>query len=112
MATISPDNPVVTLINVFTVEPEQQQRLVDLLVHATEEVMCHLPGYVSANIHRGLDGRHVANYAQWRRREDFEAMLRHPLAQSHMEAAARLATVAPQLYEVVFSDAAPSSRPA
>ena len=109
MATISPDNPVVTLINVFTVEPAQQQRLVDLLVEATEEVMRHLPGYVSANIHRGLDGRHVANYAQWRRREDFEAMLRDPLAQSHMQAAARLAAFAPQLYEVVFSDAAPAA---
>ena len=110
MATISPDNPVVTLINVFTVEPAQQQRLVDLLVEATEEVMRHLPGYVSANIHRGLDGRHVANYAQWRRREDFEAMLRDPEAQGHMQAAARLATFAPQLYEVVFSDGAPSTK--
>jgi quinol monooxygenase YgiN len=110
VATISLDNPVVTLINVFTVEPEQQQRLVDVLVEATEEVMRHLPGYVSANIHRGLDGRHVANYAQWRRRQDFEAMLRNPLAQTHLQAAARLATFAPQLYEVVFSDGAPSTR--
>ena len=106
MTTISPNNDVVTLINVFTVPPEYQQRLVDLLIEATESVMSTLPGYVSANIHRGLDGRHVANYAQWRSREDFEAMLQHPQAGTHMGEAAKLATVEPNLYEVVYSDAA------
>jgi len=39
MTKIAKDNNVVTLINVFTVRPEQQQRLVDLLVEATESVM-------------------------------------------------------------------------
>ncbi len=46
--------------------PEQQQRLVDLLVEATEAVMKYQPGYVSANIHKSLDGTRVTNYAQWR----------------------------------------------
>jgi hypothetical protein len=36
MITISKDNHVVTLINVFTVVPENQQRLVKMLVEATE----------------------------------------------------------------------------
>ena len=36
MPTISKDNDVITLINVFTVQPEHQQRLVDVLVEATE----------------------------------------------------------------------------
>ena len=44
MTTISKDNDVVTLINVFTVEPENQQRLVDMLVEATEKMMRNLPG--------------------------------------------------------------------
>ena len=35
MTRISQDQDVVTLINVFTVAPEDQQRLVDLLVEAT-----------------------------------------------------------------------------
>jgi hypothetical protein len=61
MTTIRKD--VVTLINVFAVEPQDQQRLVDLLIEATEKTMKGLPGYVSANFHRSLDGRHVANYA-------------------------------------------------
>jgi hypothetical protein len=35
MTTISPENEVVTLIDVFTVEPEHQQHLIDLLIEAT-----------------------------------------------------------------------------
>src|SRR5215471_14242333 len=105
MATIATDQDVVTLVNVFTVSPERQERLTDLLVEATKTVMNRLPGYVSANIHRSLDGSKVVNYAQWRRVEDFECMLRDPTAQQHMAAATRLAiSVEPHLYDVVFTD--------
>jgi heme-degrading monooxygenase HmoA len=85
MALISKSNDVVTLINIFTVEPHDQQRLVDLLTEATEAVMRHLPGFVSAHIHKSLDGVRVANYAQWRSRDHFEAMLRNPKAIPHNE---------------------------
>ncbi len=103
MARISKDQDVVTLINVFTVAPENQQRLVDLLVEATEAVMSRLPGYVSASIHKSLDGSRVTNYAQWRSREAFEAMLRNPEAAPHMQAAAKLATFEPHLYQVAYT---------
>ena len=98
--------PVVTLINVFTVAPEQQEELVALLDRATEEVMRRLPGFVSANIHRSLDGTKVANYAQWASREAFEAMLREPRAREHMGAAARMAAFEPARYEVASVHAA------
>ncbi len=42
---------VATLINVFTVSPERQPQLVEILEEATEHVMRHLPGFRSANIH-------------------------------------------------------------
>jgi antibiotic biosynthesis monooxygenase (ABM) superfamily enzyme len=107
MATIAVDQDVVTLVNVFTVTPERQRELVDLLVEATRTVMNRLPGYVSANIHRSLDGTKVVNYAQWRRVEDFEAMLQDTAAQNHMRAAGELASsIEPHLYEVVFTDQA------
>ena len=107
MTTIAKDNDVVTLINVFTVEPEHQQRLVDVLVEATQTVMRRQPGYVSANIHKSLDGRRVTNYAQWRSREAFEAMLKDPEAIVHREEASRIAEkFEPHLYEVSFVDEA------
>lgn len=105
MPCIAPSNPVVTLVNVFRLhDPADQQRLVDLLVEATEATMCHRPGYVSANIHKSLDGTHVVNYAQWRSQADFEAMLHNLEAQEHMGRAADLAKFEPHLYEVVYSD--------
>jgi len=50
MTAINKNNKLVTLINIFTVEPAKQQQLVDLLIHATETSMRHLPGFISANI--------------------------------------------------------------
>ena len=101
MTTINTANAHATLINVFTVEPEKARALADLLERATEETMRHVPGFISANIHKSLDGVRVTNYAQWRSREHFEAMLRHPEAIPHMQACAALAESAePHLYDV------------
>jgi heme-degrading monooxygenase HmoA len=80
---ISEDNQVITLINVFTVEPQNQERLIKILEQATEEVMRHLPGFVSANIHRSLDGARVVNYAQWKTKEAFEHMLQNSSAKTY-----------------------------
>lgn len=106
MTRISEGQNLITLVNVFTVKPEDQRRLLDLLVEATETVMSKQPGYVSANLHKSLDGTRVTNYAQWRSREDFEAIFANPDAQAHMCEARQLATAEPQLYEVVYTHAA------
>ncbi len=103
MVTITKGRNVVTLVNVFTVAPENQEKLVAILIEATERTMKHLPGFVSASIHRGLDGTKVVNYAQWRSRADFEALRENPQARPHMEAAAALATFEPILCEVMES---------
>ena len=101
MTTISTQQDVVTLINVFTVAPEDQQPLVE----ATESAMNRLPGFVSANPHMSLDGTKVTNYAQWRSREDFEAILQNPEAMMHMREAGPIAEkFEPHLYEVSFVD--------
>jgi heme-degrading monooxygenase HmoA len=100
MPTISEDNKVATLINVFTVEPENQQKVVDMLVETTDRVMKHIPGFVSASIHKSLDGVRVVNYAQWRSKEDFEAMRNSPEAQKHMKPFFEIAKVDFHLYKV------------
>jgi antibiotic biosynthesis monooxygenase (ABM) superfamily enzyme len=66
MTTISTKNDVMTLINVFTVEPANQRRLVELLTEATEVSVRRAPGFVSASLHRSTDGTKVTMYAQWR----------------------------------------------
>lgn len=101
MTSISTHRRIATIINVFTVEPAKQDDLVTLLTRATDETIRHLPGFISANIHRSVDGTRVTNYAQWRSRADLEAMLQHPAAVPHLREATELATnVDPHVYEV------------
>jgi len=107
MATIESGTPVMTLVNIFTVAPEQQAKLADLLIRATNDTMRHRPGFVSASIHRSTDGTKVINYAQWRSAKDFQAMRDDPDARDHMQAAARLASFEPIICEVVESISAP-----
>src|SRR3954470_21554250 len=103
-STIRTGAEILTLINVFSVAPDQQHELANLLIEATAHAMRHLPGFISANIHTSLDGRHVVNYAQWRSRDAFEAMLRNPDARPHMTRAAALASFEPILCEVAHVD--------
>lgn len=103
LTEISKNAELVTLINVFAVEPENQQLLVDLLVEATEDVMCKLPGFISANIHKSLDGKWVTNYAQWRSVEDFRAIFKNPDALSHMPRIGTIAKSEPVLYQVCYT---------
>ena len=95
--TIDESRTAVTLINTFDVEPHKQDELVELLERAAVEVFQYLDGFISSNIHPGLDGKHVAAYAQWARREDFEAMLAHPKVQEHVRIANTLGRSAPLL---------------
>ena len=111
MTEIVKNNTITTLINVFTVAPENQQRLVDELVKATGSVVKKFPGVISANIHKSLDGTHVVNYAQWRSQKDYETMLVSPDATPHLRRAAEIATsFEPLLYEVISVDEAPHER--
>ncbi|MFJ3234596.1 antibiotic biosynthesis monooxygenase family protein [Streptomyces sp. NPDC086787] len=93
--------PVATLINVFTVSPDRQDELLELLVRATEETMKRQPGFVRANFHASLDGERVINYAQWETEEHYHAMLANPEARVHMDQAEKIATnVQPRLFKV------------
>src|SRR3977135_715991 len=53
-STIRAGAEIFTLINVFSVAPDQQQELANVLIEATEHTMRHLPGFISANIHKVL----------------------------------------------------------
>ena len=69
MITISSKANLITLINVFTVEPANQHRLVELLTEATESSVGQAPGFVSASLHRSNrrhKGDDVCAVAQYR----------------------------------------------
>ncbi len=111
MTTISPSRALVTLINVFTVEPANQERLLDLLARATETSVRHAPGFISASLHRGLDGTKVTMYAQWRSVEDYEAMRRNPVPLPYLQQALAIAKFDPGMYEVVETFSGTATEP-
>jgi quinol monooxygenase YgiN len=59
MTVIAKDSKLITFINVFTVDPGNQQRLVDLLAKVTETSVRHAPGFVSSSLHRSFDCKKV-----------------------------------------------------
>lgn len=109
MTKINPEDNVMTLINTFDVDPDRQQDLVDLLTQATTDVMRHIDGFISANLHKSLDGKNVANYAQWKSEAHFEAMFENPKALVHMKQATEIANkITPVSYKAVCSEGAPN----
>jgi quinol monooxygenase YgiN len=92
---------MITLINVFTVEPSNQQRLVDLLVRATDEFVSRAPGFIASTLHRSLDGTKVTMYAHWRSLKDYEAMRQDPGPLPFLKEALAIATFEPGIYEIV-----------
>jgi quinol monooxygenase YgiN len=109
VTTIPPSRKLVTLINVFTVEPANQQQLLELLARATETSVRYAPGFISASLHRSLDGTKVTMYAQWRTLADYQAMRENPTALPYLQKALAIAKFYPGMYEVVeiFSGTAP-----
>jgi quinol monooxygenase YgiN len=95
-----PHSKPVTLINVFTVAPQNQQRLIELLTRATETSVRHAPGFISANLHRSIDGTKVTMVAQWRSAEDYQAMRNDPAPLPFLQEALTIATFDPGMYEV------------
>ncbi|MGI5282712.1 antibiotic biosynthesis monooxygenase family protein [Nonomuraea polychroma] len=102
MTEISTGQDVATFINVFRTEPRNQQRLIDRIIAAHKAVIQHRQGYVSTNIHASVDGYLVVDYTQWRRREDFEAMVRDPAVEPHFRPIGELTKGEQQAYEVVY----------
>lgn len=76
MLTISKTSEVQTVITTFEMTPGTCQDLLDALTSAYAEFISKQPGFVAASLYVNDAQTRIANYSQWRRREDFQAMLR------------------------------------
>jgi quinol monooxygenase YgiN len=90
-APSKPNGPVI-LINMFTVEPEKQQALLDQLTKFSETTVKTFPGFISATFHASFDGTRVTNVAQWESREAFLAMIQSPETKADMAVCRGIAT--------------------
>ncbi len=91
----------VILINSFNVKPED----VDQLLNAWAEDaawMKQQPGYISAQLHRGIGGSGVfIIYALWESVEDFKQAFGNPEFQSKLSHYPSEASVSPHLFQKI-----------
>ncbi|GAB3661585.1 hypothetical protein [Ramlibacter alkalitolerans] len=63
----------------------------------------HVPGWISASIHKSFDGRQVVNYVQFESHAAARAVTRHLLSCGLIQRNTALGTVAPGQYEVAYA---------
>jgi quinol monooxygenase YgiN len=101
--TIAVTNQVTTLINILTVEPENQQTLIELLRGNTEKVVSKLDGWISTSFIAAKDRRHVVIYSQWRDVASVEAMQANPDMVAYFPRIAALAAFDSFVGDVVYN---------
>lgn len=102
MPIIQAHTGVITQVNVFTVPEDGQQALIDLLIEAAKAAS-HVEGWVSASLHRSLDGRRVVNYAQARDADAMRRVFAKLEVEGFIDRNKGLGEANPGLYEVVFT---------
>jgi quinol monooxygenase YgiN len=65
-----------TVITTFEVNPAICDDVLEMLRAAYAEVISKQSGFISAGLHVNDAQTRIANYSQWTRREDYQAMLR------------------------------------
>ena len=106
MPRISDDFVGQTVITTFEMTPGTAQDLMDELRDAYQAFIRHQPGFVGAGLHMNDAQTRIANYSQWRRREDFQAMLRtDEMRERNRRIAALCSRFEPVMYEVMATAA-------
>ncbi|MGH1452328.1 MAG: antibiotic biosynthesis monooxygenase family protein [Paracoccaceae bacterium] len=101
MPKISTANDCQTVITTFEMTPGTCQDLMDALTDAYEKFISKQPGFIAAGLHVNDAQTRIANYSQWQRREDFQAMLRTDEMRQRNRIIAGLCTrFEPVMYEV------------
>src|SRR6056297_3120146 len=76
MPHITQNASLQTVITTFDTAPGNCADLIDELSTAYSEFISRQPGFISAALHVNDAQTRVANYSQWRNRDDFKNMLK------------------------------------
>jgi hypothetical protein len=76
--------------------------LIDHLAHAAQ-VASEVPGWMSASLHRSLDGTRVVNYAQIQDLDAAQRVVQHLKARGLIDGNKAFGQANPGLYEVTFA---------
>ncbi|WP_299410948.1 antibiotic biosynthesis monooxygenase [uncultured Roseobacter sp.] len=90
-----------TVITTFECSPGTCADLMDKLQGAYRDFISQQPGFIAAGLHVNDAQTRIANYSQWAKREDFQAMLRSEEMRARNREIATLCTrFEPVMYEV------------
>lgn len=93
----------VRLINIYSVEPKNQEKLVQILEEGTQSIMINQEGYLGSTILKSLDGKTVAVYAHWKEAKNIMAVFQKPENETYLQKIKEIATASPGIYEVCSS---------
>lgn len=99
---ISKDATLVTVINKFSVGPDNHKKLLQLLDNL-REIVEKQPGFVSANVHRSFEGTRLVSYAQWNTKEDYQAVYTNSNAKPILDEIKKISKFSWNLYDVVYT---------
>ena len=101
MPKISQSNDFQTVITTFEMTPGTCQDLMEALQDAYDSFISKQPGFIAAGLHVNDAQTRIANYSQWQRREDFQAMLRtDEMRKRNRDIAGLCKSFEPVMYEV------------
>lgn len=93
------DDGSVVLINVFTIDPADEEALVAAWTHDADFMKAQ-PGYISTQLHQAIAGSPTfLNYAVWESVESFRAAFTNPEFQARIACYPDSATVSPHLFK-------------
>lgn len=85
--TITMDFQGVAVLDIVHCHQEDQRALLELAHRLTASDLASRPGFVSASLHRSIDGGKIASYSQWNSEDDWHAARTDPtMRQSDLEA--------------------------
>ncbi len=104
MPQISAGTDCQTVITTFEMTPGTCLDLLEELKDAYNSFIQHQQGFIGAGLHVNDAQTRIANYSQWRRREDFLAMLRSPeMRERNRRISALCKSFEPVMYDVAES---------
>jgi quinol monooxygenase YgiN len=104
MPEISDKSDCQTVITTFEMTPGTCYDLMEELKDAYESFIRHQPGFIGAGLHVNDAQTRIANYSQWKKREDFLAMLRSDeMRARNRRLSALCKSFEPVMYDVVAS---------
>ncbi len=103
MPVIKKDADLQTVITTYEVTPGTCQDLMEELKSACNVYISKQPGFIGAAMHVNDAQTRIANYAQWKTRDDFMSVLRSDAMREYNRKFNELSkSFAPVMYDVVM----------